>query len=314
MPAMKHWFGSPLKSVCYIVPRNPKRVAAAISFFERMGFYVVDTTARQKWDPTPEEVAEEKAKAGPAPKKKPKLEGFLCLSSLLPDEDMELLFSEAADRIEKPEFVVRIGINSTKVKHFGRDFYFTDRGTRAAFVRRYGARGAIVGNTIQEKALKDIGAKDHLDFLTEQLLEAFKTKPEIESFYRNTVAHNHKRKGDKFDLWGREGFFNAIMRDDMLRRKYGLPKKWSRETLDYIKLAKQFTTQGERVKWPAVDAMHNLIESWTASPELLALVDSLRCSRLLGFLDPDQFEVSLSTQTEEHKKVLRTMLMTALKG
>jgi hypothetical protein len=312
MNAFKHWFGDVKKNLCYIVPRNPRKVEAALKLFKKLGFYVVDTTERQKWDPAPEIIAAEKALNPPAPKKK-KLSGYLCLAALGTELSLEKLFDEEAVRIDKPEFVVRISPATQTLKNFGSDHYFGNQASMRAIVRMFGSRGGVVS---MEKAVKnayDEGASSLNQFMAAELLKLYKTNPEIESYYRNT--RNHMSGDHDFYLNGeQDDLLKTIMMDDVLRSKFGLAPKWGQEAHDAILLYKSFDSRHDRDKFPEVKEIYDLIQSWVPHEPLKKLLKLIKNSQLVRFLETEEMRKTLSLLTEDRKKVARSLIMTALKG
>jgi hypothetical protein len=312
MSAMKHWFGDVRKNLCYIVPRNPRKLEAAIKLFSKLGFYVVDTTQRQSWDPAPEVIAAQKAMNPPLPKKK-KLSGYLCLAGLGDSLNLNKLFDEEAARIDKPEFVVRISPATQVLKNFGDAHYFADCQSMQAIVRMYGERGGVVS---MDKALKnayDEGSLSLNQFIARELLNAYKNNPEIESHYRNSCDH---MSGDH-DYWlntDKHDLLQSIIEDDVLRTKFGLALKHGQDARDFILLYKSFDSNHDRTKYPEIKEIHDLIESWVPHEPFKKLLKSIKESQLVRFLDTKQLRTNLGLLAEDRKKVARSLIMTALKG
>jgi hypothetical protein len=311
MPAIKHWFGERRKILAYLVPRNPKKVEAALSFFQRMGYYVVDTTARQKWDAAEElERAEEKAAQPPKPKKK-KLEGYAMLSNLTTELLVGQLYAEDGNRIEKPEFIVRIHPSAEHVKGFD-NCYFTDKVAMRRILRRFGDRGGVVAMTPQlDKAIEE-GAADIVPWVADRLLEAYQTIPEIEEFYRNQVEHSHKSE-HRLD-GNQENIFEAILGDEVLRQKWGLCTKPTQIVRDYVGLFGEYDNRSSLSSYPSAQAIKDLIKTWEPNAKVTALAKAIQNSELIDYLSLDRFIVSLKHLPEDRKKVARSLIMTVLKG
>lgn len=310
VPEMQKW-GKPRQSLCYLVTRSPRKVAAAVKFFTDIGLNVIDTTAYIAGDPTPEELVIERAARVPAPKKK-KVEGYPLLSNLINLDEPAVIYAEDSKRRLKPEFAVVISPNSSIVRQFD-NLYIDSSGAIRAVIGLYGARGVGVPTILHVKKAIEEGAKEFIPFLIEETLKVFKTDPKFKEHFEHQINHLLSKK-DSLDP-NRMHFFRFMMRDEVLRKKFKLPARPKIDMLDHITIAQSLLFGNvRRESQPELHELKELIFSWEPNALTMDLVDKIRKSTLLFSLEQDFMTNCYPRLNEDHKKTVRGMFLTALQG
>ena len=311
MPAMNHWYGRPEQCLVYLVSRSAEKMRVANMFFRDLGFVVVDTTIEMPWDEVEKEnKSAEKVEREAAPKKK-KLEGYSALSNINEAQELEKLYAEDSGRVMQPEFVVRLSPALQTLKELEPN-YFNCSAEINSLIRLFGSRGAAVPSQIAYDKLIASGAMKLLPFVIEQLCDAYKTKPEIEEYYRHSVEHQYRHT--QYQMSGEERmFFSMIQKDTVLGKKYEVFYAPSLDVLDYKQLADSLMLYGTRT-YPELAELEKLIKSWRPNAAITALVAKLQNNEGLEYLNHNKFTYHFRSLPEESKKSVRAMLLLALKG
>lgn len=311
-PAVQHWFGDPDGCVACIIPRINKKQTAqeAIAVFEKMGFYVLDLTRFHSWEKHLEQDREEQAvqrKAAPKIKKK-KLVGYPTLSSALKLSqkafDLDNLYSENATRLEQPEFVAVMPYRA-EFNQIG-DWSHT---ASLSIARTFGHRGVAARSTSQEiKMLADNpGARTLVPWVLDQVLEAYKTNPDIEAYYRNSAKYMSSVDDTTKQV------VRMIRADEKLRKRFKLQGILTTKAADCVRIFES-KNSGYSSKAQIIE-IRKLMIPWTPSPELEALLKIVRSNTRFELMDLDQMERHLKMDLETPlKTTARDILLLALKG
>lgn len=313
-PMVKHWFGDPKMSVACVIPRNNKKQTAqdAIAVFEKLGFIVLDLTRFHSWETHlqeefEEKITERKAKAKPKPKKRlsgyPKLSQVLSLSRQ--SLDVARLYSDEAERLDKPEFIVLIPYRESGLEHIdGWDY-----GASCAIARLFGDRGVVVRSVVQQAKVQSLhpDAKPLLPWVLDQVLVAYQTNPKIEQYYRNSTQYS------PIETEATKQIIRMIRRDDKLRKKFKLPAAPNEQTRDAIKI---FESKNNRYSSHlAIQEIQKIIKPWKYSPELEAVLRIVRGNTLTELVDLDNIEQALKLDIESARKTTaREIFLLSLKG
>lgn len=303
-PVLRDYLGSPQDSFCYIVPRHQGRVEDARELFTKLGFKLIDLTVRQKWEPEIVKAKLEK-KEGP-----PRRKGLSLLSNLLIHDRTKLSikagFDIAAKTVEKPEMVMQISPTRQDVPTID-PFNCRTLDITLAVVRIFGDRVGMAANYAQMNRYLDAGSKRMSDELWADILKEFETNPKIEQHYRNYRAESKDLPYEQDALLG------LIRCDDILRGKHKLPAPLGQREMDYV-LIYESLYDWEKVRNPHTKKIHALVESWTASPELTAVVDQLKDNHLVSLVDPGKIKRFVLGGCPTKAAKAREFLALAMKG
>jgi hypothetical protein len=303
-PAMKHWFGTTDDNLVYVVQRSDPKVEAAREFFKAQGFYVLDLTARQKWEPAPAKQSEARSKEW-----KPRKKGIPLLSQGLKGDQFnsDLVKLEEVERIETPEFIVKVANRNTSNTIESLSYVAS-----AALIRLFGSKGgAVVNDTQSDKYLK-LGAKSLNAYLLEKVIAEVMTNPRIHS----KQAVNVSRLPQRYPY---DWVYELINNDFALRAHYNIGDTMTDEDKDYWSLWQHLVAEYAYTTEKSVDEAKKVLKDIPVSPDLLQLDKQIRQSQLLDLLS--QHEVSRPfrhTKPNEEQRLkqakARDLLILAIKG
>lgn len=309
-PVCKHWVGDPIDSLCYAVQRKPEKIDEAREHFTRLGFIILDLTKAQPWEH--EDVLKPVERAPRQPKKKgvPRLDAALSTDTTF---NTDRLWNDDAQRIIKPEFVVKVSSQKTNNGTFG------DLRTSVclAIARLYGKKGGVVQNSLQADKYKAEGAVELRLWLIEKILEEYKTNPRIAEHYKFSVSHLSDDGG--LD-WERVRVFKLARKDSVLRAQFSLPDPLTQQERDVIEIFESWERYDRRRPEFAAQLkeIDDLILSWKLSPKAKVLVDKLKTSKLIGLLDTSDVESFILNEhnryTPKQSKAARDILLLTLEG
>lgn len=289
---------------------------AAVRFFEKLGFYVIDHADEHDAYLKVEEARLKALKiTQPAIVKPPKPEGMTSLENLL--QGGRFTPRGHLDRIKHhPERLIRTTTFECVFKphHLKGDAwdskFFAFGDSKAEDVVAFlGARAAICVNQIQYEAQIKKGAKDGYLYLVEKISEEILTNPRIRSYLEIERLVEHRSDsslGDKLKT------LCSISRwSERLRAELKLPDPVTGEDEAVIGIYKNMYTSATTYRqkpWEAkIQELHKTIQTWTTPPELVALYQKLKNNPMLAVLDLVQVESQLrndSVANPDHK--LRT--------
>lgn len=307
-PICRHWVGIPVNSLCYAVQRNAQKIDAARQHFEKMGFTVIDLTKAQPWEH--QDVMKPVARAAPRPRKK----GIPCLAAGILNGEFQTtrLFEDGAERIEKPEFIVKISSqrgNSPSFCNFGST-------VSRAIARRYGKKGGVVQNSTQEEKLFNEGASVINKWLVDRLVEEYKTNSALEEHYRFSVAHRTSDPNLSLN-WDQNRIFKIIRKTKDLAQMFKLPDPIGEKEQDIIAIFEHFNRYDRRIH-AGLEEIDKIIATWTLNPKAKRLVSKLKTSKLLQIIKEDMLESILDSTSGRYNKheveTARKILLLAVEG
>jgi hypothetical protein len=312
-PQMKHWFGDPSDSLVYIVHRSDAKIAAARAFFAKHGFTVVDLTRRYKGEPAPIVVDREPREF------KARKSGLPLLSSILP-EGKKLISTDKAKaedvpRIEKPEFVVKIG--SRLDTHVFEDL---NRETCEDIVRLFGSRGGIAVNQAQVDKFVSAGAKPMLGWVFDRVIEWLKASKTIESYLSVDFDRLENLGGYPLSYDDKE-IVKLIQSDDVLKTYYGLDTPTSTEDGAYLRLFNNLASMST-FRWSKkdeIEEVRKLLKSFPVGDSVKELATSVRSSPFTSSIDAASLgkifkDSSISPNINMRKAKARDLLIFAIAG
>lgn len=306
-PVLREYLGSPKDSFCYIVPRHQGRVEEARQLFKKLGFTIIDLTVRQKWEP--EKVAIKLEKKDAPPKRK----GLSLLSNLLIHDRSKLSiaagFELTAKTDEAPEYVIQVSPTRQDVPDNITGPFNDRRGeVKLAFVRLFGDRIGMAANHNQLQRYIDKGSKRPGKELIAEVLKEFQTNPKIEQHYRNYRAEKDDMNYDQ------DAILATIRLDPILRAEHKLPDPLPQRELDFVRLFESFYDFEYRND-KTLQAIADLVKSWTASPELKKVIDLIsKDNHLISLVDTADIKRFILSGDAKKAAKTREFLAFVMKG
>lgn len=296
-PAFKHHFGSPLNSLVYMVQRNERRVEAARAFFKSQGIYVVDLTRPYTGElasiTTPDSIREYK----------PRKKGIPVLKSILPTGSRmistDLFKAEDAERIEQPEFVIKIAARENKETL---DDY--NSVVSQDIIHLYGSKGGIVVNQSQLDKYKIQGAQDFLPWVIPQLMEEIQTNSRILAYLANDYSRKSVNKHAPLSHVEME-ILNIIRKDGVLKIYFNVDGGVTDEDMRYIRLWRH--VENTRTK-EIIDFSEKYLNTIPISSDLMKLCRQLQGNRKIYWLESNRL-VSDLRYTGDNKDILQKQSM-----
>lgn len=306
-PAIRYWFSDYENSFVYIVPRNLKKVEAAREFWSKTGMTIIDLTKAHPWEPS--DIAEAAVRVtNPQPRKK----GLPLLSAMMSNHgglDGSCLYKDDAPRIEKPEFIVRVG-NTTGGWADFRDQNYTPAVSQA-IVRLWGSAGAAYSVSSQADKYLEQGAKDIETYVLEKLANEFKTNKNIENHYRWSL-----RNPNTYPWGGKYDFYQLIESDAELRKMFGIPDRLDLKEKVIVYLFENMMTGYKRMNNETFKELEDLYSTWKHEPKFTSLGNKIHRSELAGMISCYSVERLLADKNtdEPKKKKAREFILLALEG
>ncbi len=310
-PMVKYYFGDIQNTMFYSVPRKAGCNDTARAYFESIGMVVIDLTVRQKWEPFIAPIV-----AAPKLDRVPKKKGIPCLKAGLPSTSQHFstdrLFKEDVERIQAPEFLVKVSSQTKNQNHIGpkgaswMSGYISSDITRAITIL-WGELGGVVANSNQEAKYEAMGAKKISEWLPIQMDKCIRSK-EMETFYANSIAHRKEALP-----WGTDQIFRTISMDPHLSSHFKLPKPPTVRQVEINRIWSSFSKY-DTDRDPVYKLLRELIEKIPLNKEIAALSARLKKSKMLAILDHDDIHrIILSGDPKDAKKA-RDVLLTLIEG
>lgn len=299
-PVMRHWLGDSEDILYYVVPRSPAKLEAARSYFKNLGLTIVDLTVRQAWEP------KEVVVKNPADRK-PRKKGLPTLSSVIDSYgqiDVELLKAEDVTRTENPEFIFKVAPRSGDRIHKNRCHQWN-----VLAVKLFGSKGGVVVNTTQETKFMERGITQFEPYMHKKILDEYKTNPLIKQHYEQVGSMRQDIS------YSAQAIYEAVRRDEILRKEYGFPDPVTQNELDYIALFDTYD-RWDRSNIDELKEIQALIDTWKFNPTADALMNTISDSTSIGIINGDVLKriFSNSVYTDPQKETAREILRLALKG
>lgn len=293
-PAFKNWFGEIKSSIVVMVPRRKDRVQATRDVLTKLGYYIIDATERQSWEP--EDVAV--TLATPEPRAKPK-KGLVALKEIVNTDikiDTSLIWATDVDRIMKPSFVVKITDRNVK-----RSFHIFDQPTSYDVIDLFGSIGGIaVTDTQMKKYL--LNGSQHIDtFLLKEIENEFKNNTRIQSKF--SIDPN---KNEIVSKWNEYPYSNQhkiemiqlILRTDILAKEFKVENQLTLRDIqilsiwDRMKRYRHAISADDKTK---MDEISTYVDSFSESPDLQKLVDLVDKSTITSIISCENIQTKLNS-------------------
>lgn len=291
----------------YVSPRNPKHKDAAVAFFTKMGFTVIDFA--DAWD----QIRKQRQAAQPAlpvvkVKKEPKPEGLPSMTNLRSSDGLGFVCRGLVTKQQKflpieynpkPEYVFK-GYKLSEKAWDKRFFSFGDD-VASLILSLFGTRGAVCSTELQYDKAIQAGMKDGYEFLVEELSKEMLSNPRIKTHYSIKTLSDFPNNTDPVAKVVKLGAVS-----DKLRATFDLPEALtSQDNLfvvlyDYLvsKLDSRMAREGNTSWVKPMKALREEVQKWKASPELVSLFNKIHNNRCLKTLN-------LSEMTDQLEKAER---------
>ncbi len=309
-PMVKHYFGKLENTFFYSVARKAGANEIAKAYFEGLGMSVIDLTVRQRWEPAEIKMTPAEPKERVAKKK-----GIPCLKAGMTSTSQHFstdrLFEEDVQRIQTPQFLVKVSSQTNNQDHIGPkgswlSGYISPDVTKAITIL-WGELGGVVANSNQEAKYEAMGAKTISEWLPIQMDKCIRSK-EMETFYANSIAHRKEALP-----WGVNQIFKTISMDPQLSSHFKLPKPPTVRQVEINRIWSSFSKY-ETDRDPVYKLLRELIEKIPLNKEIAALSARLKKSKMLAILDYDDIHrIILSGDPKDAKKA-RDVLLTLIEG
>lgn len=311
-PVMKFWLGDVRDTLLYTVARSPRKVAAAIAFFEKQGYTILDMTKAQSWEPQDAAAPMEKPV-----RIKPRRKGIPALSCVM-DTSMKtiqtsLIANALEDQIENPEFVIKITSKNN-------DNNLPDHSNTVSnfIVNNWGKLGGIVVNAAQEAKYIAMGAMAYEDFILDKILEEFQTNPRIQQSLPFLWKRTNLFQSDgKLRYEHRtQVLLSAVYGDRDMLEYFGIDITTTKEDDLYLRMWDEVrgTMSGSRGQSKAIKGF---LSNYPLSATVMDLATKIRDNRLMSVLDEDEVKNAMTHKghvTPSQRIVVRDMLLAAIEG
>ena len=312
-PIMKHWLGAGTNLLCFIVPRNPKKIAEAREFFKARKVNLIDLTVYHSWETPPEPIKPvEKVEVKPRPK------GLPILGSLLNGGDIRMDFLDFDDderdirRTETPTAVAKLGRGERRYsfEEFGRE-------STEAICQLWPNEIAVTVNTPQYKKYLEKGAAPFKDWVVKNVCTEIRKNKRIHKaialdFNRILNIHYEITTHDALEL---------IYEHDFLMRKYRLSSKLTPLDKLYFTIWQEISQwwRGEIEKYPEIGKTKEIVDKIELSPAVTELHNQLKARRaIIDTLDIAAIRRILlsddSPKTKPFQETTKRIVLLALKG
>lgn len=310
-PIMRHWLGSIMDTLVYVVPRNSKKAEEARQFFTQRGVQLLDLTISHPWEHT--EVLKPAVRETQTPRKK----GIPALSSLMMVDVLRMSRMDNEDvpggmklaRLEKPEIIVRLAKseNTTSLPNWGS--YDTK-----LISELWGDKIGVVINATQHSKYLSDGAVDATNFIYETIATEVASNPRILEY----LAYDIDRL-NTFSIV--DQLLRLISRIPEFRKEFGLVNNMTDQDKKYLQLWKVFSyKRWVSQDYPKVKATLDVVNAIKLDPAVTKLVAKLdECRNIASCLDVSNISsILLSKESTpeklKQKKTARELVLLALKG
>lgn len=311
-PMMKFWFGDPDKALVYVTPRNPEKVKLAVEFFKARGMNVLDLTKRGSWEHSLvlEPVTREAAK--------PRKKGLPRLDCILVNDCIKTSawLADDSTRIDKPEFVIKIGHRDDRVQLDG----FSNHGTRN-IIDLFGSKGGVVANVNQEeKYIKDFGAKEFKSYLYEKIKEQLNTNQRIIDWlpfcttfygmdYYNYKIDDYKERNS---LISYSNWLRIFFKNQDLKEYFGLVDDRTIEDKKYLTILKELGSNYNTD--PEYTIITKIINDTKPDAKLLSLVQKIKDSKIIKIFSYSELEAKIQDKnlSDKERELVRDLIFHAI--
>jgi hypothetical protein len=285
-------FGESTGYLFYHVGLKVEDAVNARAFFAKTGMNVVDMIDRQDWEELPISVI--RKSDATLPLRKPRSKGLVTVKSLLQHGrvNTDMIHSENAERLEKPEYVVRIYKESQNNSTSFLNFLNGDQAQ--VFAELYGDRGCATLNKIQYNNYIKKGARTLQDFLLDEIVSYFYANlTEIKkwwSCYPNRIVDHNKAMG-RLD-YEQQNVLKAIYKIPELATQYQVTATLTDTSNKYVRLYDAVVGNRYHNNHPAFTTLKGIIDQIILSKDNQLLFKKLTECKLLNMLDGnDLYEV-----------------------
>lgn len=313
-PVMKHWLGTCKDVFVYTVARSPKKVEAALAFFNKRGFTVLDLTKAQPWEHI-EAAATQPREYPVAPRRKgiPNLKSALTVTGSMnlgqPAKVTENLLAD-------PKFVIKYSPKAQENYKFENH----SQSTSLFIINEWGDEGGFVVNTNQQEKYIGTGAMLYVDFILEKIYDQFVKNPRIKASLPYMYIHSNiimERSYGRDDYGREQKILQAVYADKDLVEYFGLVQSMTDKDKMYFTMWNEFKSEGLRGTKGFYQKIEDHLATFLVDKQVINLFDMIRKSDVLRALN-EGFLVDVMTSTSkvtpQRRTLIRDMLLQAIEG
>lgn len=316
-PVMKHWLGELEDVMLYTVARSPKRVASAISFWEKLGYTILDLTKAHPWEP--------QDAAAPIQREykiRAKRQGIPTLRSCLdPKATTGIRMSKPAeeeqDLLSSPLFVMKYNPKSEEPNLPGFSWTVTK-----FIIEKWGKKAGFVVNANQEAKYVAAGAKSFVPFLLDLILLEIQTNKRIQEsipFMWDRSEKIMEKSYGRSVYKDQQVFLKAVYADQDLLDYFGIVQTMTKEDKLYLKMYEEMRSESPDGFYSskAQQQIADMLKVGAVAEPVMTLFDLIRKSAPLTAMDGEKTLNILNGQTtvqSQQRTLVRDMLLNAIEG
>lgn len=313
-PIMKHWLGTTEDVFVYTVARSPKKVEAALEFFQKRGFVILDLTKAQPWEHV-EAAAPQSREYAVAPRRKglPKLTSALTIAGLI---DLSKPATVTENLVNEPKFVIKY---SPKTQE-NYKFEHHSQSVSLFIINEWGDEGGFVVNANQQDKYVGAGAMLYVDFVLEKIHAQLLTNPRIRAslpFMWNRSDVIMKKGYGRHDYAREHKLLGAVYADKDLVEYFGLVQTMTPKDKMYLTMWQEFKSEGLRGTKGFYQKIEELLATFLVDQKVMDLFDQIRKSDVLHVFDESFLEEVLTSATKvtpQRRTLIRDMLLNAIEA
>lgn len=295
-------YGSRAGVMAYVVPRTPKKLAAARAFFQEHARVLVDLTQEVEYRDPVERM--------PVVDRREKPRGYVTVKACWTGEVFiqdNLTITANEHRVEKPLFVTTLNSKSDR-SNSRTDLPGFNKKCSALILKMYGERGAAVLSTPQVDRLNKAGVPVLEDFLLGEIGKLLKDK-KVKTFVGMTPSRVKaevdlsRNVDDAIDMvWSNEVLFESFkLCAEITQDQRDLLEIW-----DYLKRSRTWNA--------AVDNLKGEERSTPLNKKALALGKKIEASKIIPYLDLEAVQEGIVSTDPSIKQDAINLFIKACKG